>query len=279
MENIYKCRECETEGPHNLELDIESMNENGWGLFWASLTCSQCGIQDSISGNYDEGSEVHKDNNWTFFEVIEEVIIDLYADYEHAQATEEERLELEREQRAYEESLNTVLSPEEKGKIGEQEFNNWLKEVGISYIYIEQSKETLSTLFRGNVKRPDFLMLLESVGMLAIDVKNKDLYQERYFSLGYEKEFLDAVAFERLFRMPLWYAYKSPYDDGAWYWISALKVIEVGKQMITNKNGKKLKFLNIDIEHFERIEKNDDLSKLYTHRLPSTQRVVEHLLT
>ncbi|EKO3695192.1 hypothetical protein P0F02_003336 [Vibrio metschnikovii] len=154
-----------------------------------------------------------------------------------------------------------------KGIEGELAFKNWLDESGLSYLYIDQSTDTFASLFKLSVKRPDFLMLLESIGMLAVDVKNYNL-SGGVFTLGMTDEFQKALSFERLFRIPLWYVYK---HGKTWYWISALKAIEVGeirKNVKTNKD-----FLAISIDNFEKINKGDDLGLLYTHRLPKVKEI------
>lgn len=160
---------------------------------------------------------------------------------------------------------------EEKGKLGEQALNEWLKTNGLSYMYISQSQDTFAPLFQNNVKRPDFFILLDSIGLIAVDVKNYNLSKGVY-TLKLEEELRRVLTFERLFRIPVWYAYFAQ-DDGKtiWYWISALKAVEVGK-VRTNKDTKE-DFIAINLEHFERVESNADLGKLYTHRLTNTNKI------
>jgi hypothetical protein len=74
------------------------------------------------------------------------------------------------------------------------------------------------------------------------------------------KEIRPTLAFERLFRIPVWYAYYAP-DDDAWYWISALKAVEVGRP---SSNGT---YLHITLSEFAAVRENDDLGKLYAQRL------------
>jgi len=157
-----------------------------------------------------------------------------------------------------------ALSIKEKGKIGEARLNWWLKSIGISYVYLDQSQDTFPDLFKGNVKRPDFLVLLESIGLIAVDAKNYTLSATGEYTLPLETELKRVLAFERLFRIPVWYAYMGTAAE--WYWISALKALEVGHVRTNREKGEN--FLAIKLEHFERIEKNEDLGKLYTHRLP-----------
>ncbi|MDA8231638.1 MAG: hypothetical protein M0006_09895 [Magnetospirillum sp.] len=155
-----------------------------------------------------------------------------------------------------------------KGEIGERRLNEWMQAAGLSYLYINQAKEVFARIFSGTVKRPDFLMLLESIGLIAVDAKNYALHRGE-FTLPLETELRRVLTFERLFRIPVWYAYLQEKEGGAtvWYWISALKAIEVGQVRKNSKTGED--FVAIKLEHFERIEKNEDLGKLYTHRLPS----------
>ena len=160
----------------------------------------------------------------------------------------------------------------DKGKLGEDDLNDWLQENGLSYVAICQSPETFAPLFSGDVKRPDFLVLLESVGLIAVDAKN---YQQSFgYTLNLEPEIRRAITFERLFRVPFWFAYRcEEAGKTAWYWISALKAVEVG-EVRTNSTTKE-QFVYLELEHFERVESNSDLGKLYTHRLRSVTKVKE----
>lgn len=153
-----------------------------------------------------------------------------------------------------------------KGRKGELAFNSWLCKHEMSYLYIEQSKVTFSSLFPNNLKRPDFLVLLESIGMIAIDVKNKK-FSGGVYTLNMEDEFQKALTFERVFRLPVWYVFRGEENNKeTWYWISALKAIEVGERRFEESNNKE--FIAIKLEHFEQVNTIHDLGKLYTHRLP-----------
>lgn len=163
------------------------------------------------------------------------------------------------------------MNIKEKGLEGELALNEWLNKNGLSYLYIDQSINSFSSLFSNNLKRPDFLVLLESIGMIAVDVKNYQMSRGVY-TLSMEAEFQKALTFERVFRLPLWYAYRGDIEgQEVWYWISALKAIEVGELRTNSKTGDK--FIAMRIEHFEIISTNQDLAKLYTHRLPSIESI------
>ncbi len=161
---------------------------------------------------------------------------------------------------------------EAQGRMGEDALNDWLRANGLSYVAICQNQHTFSSLFPGNVKRPDFLVMLEALGLIGVDAKNYTISPGNVYTLNHDKELRLALAFERLFRIPIWYAYCSD-DFKTWYWISGLKAVEVGE--IRTRNDNQEPFLAIDLEHFEEIRTNADLGKLYTHRLPSFARNAE----
>ena len=163
------------------------------------------------------------------------------------------------------ETMTAMVSPEllARSKDAEQAFEAWLRHEHFSYLAICQDEERFAPLFSGNLKRPDFLVLLESIGMIAVDVKSCTLTRQEY-TLPFEDEFRRAITFERLFRLPVWYAYWN-LGLGFAHWISALKAIEVGVRR-TNAKDKK-GFIAINLCHFEMIRSNSDIGKLYTHRL------------
>lgn len=163
-----------------------------------------------------------------------------------------------------------MTSIEEKGKLGEQALNDWLRYYGLSYLYIAQSPDTFSALFPGAVKRPDFLILLDSIGLIAVDAKNYALSGGVY-TLALERELRRAVTFERVFRIPVWYAFLNEGKDPVWWWISALKAVEVGD--VRKREDNQEEFLAIRVESFAGISTNEDLGKLYTERLPGLGNV------
>jgi hypothetical protein len=158
-----------------------------------------------------------------------------------------------------------------KGQEGEQKLRDWLNAERLAHVSICQNTGSFAALFADDVKRPDFLLLLESIGLIAIDVKNQKQSNEGY-TLTLDAELRKAVAFERLFKMALWYAYPAT-EKGktVWYWISALKAIEVGRSV--KRREDRVEFLDIALEHFERLVSKADLGKLYTHRLPGAKKL------
>ncbi|HAK87602.1 MAG: hypothetical protein A2X55_08765 [Nitrospirae bacterium GWB2_47_37] len=60
--------------------------------------------------------------------------------------------------------------------ICETKFKEWLDEKALPHIFFEQSPETFASFFRGEkLKRPDFLIALKQIGLIAVDVKDKKL--------------------------------------------------------------------------------------------------------
>lgn len=151
-----------------------------------------------------------------------------------------------------------------KGNRGEERLNAWFSNQGMSYVYVNQSPKYFASLFQGEVKRPDFLLLMESIGILAVDAKNCRLSKYGNYTLSHE-ELRKAANFERLFRMPVWYVFRHSDEAGErWLWISLLKALEVGVD--------RGDFRAIEVEDFAEIETNDDLGRLYTQRLPGFKK-------
>ena len=158
----------------------------------------------------------------------------------------------------------------EKGKQGEDALNDWFKKHSLPYMHINQSKETYSSLFPGVVKRPDFFLLIQSIGLIAVDAKNYTLWEEEYYSLSKEEELRKMITFERLFRIPVWFAYMGP-DKKSWFWISGLKAIEVGIDSSKRDTGEK--FVRIKKSECAEIRTAKDLGKLYAQNMPVVSRI------
>lgn len=150
----------------------------------------------------------------------------------------------------------------------EMALNAWLRDLQVPYLYVDQSQETFATLFPGRMKRPDFLVLLESVGMIAVDAKNYCAFDGCY-SISHD-DINKSLEFERIFRIPVWYAYYNRENPSTWRWIGLLKALEYGAFKVNTQTQEQ--FSSIRHEHFLEISGNDDLGKLYTHRIRSQQK-------
>lgn len=154
------------------------------------------------------------------------------------------------------ETIGDQLVEEEKEETNE--FLEWLKRAEIGFLHIGKNQEMFASLFKKDVKRPEYLIQTDSLGMIAVDVKTSE-QTENTLSLDLDSELKKALEFERLFRMPVWFVFEQK-DFSKWYWISASKAIEVGDVQVKNEDTSKV--VAIDVEHFTEITGNDDLGKL-----------------
>lgn len=98
------------------------------------------------------------------------------------------------------------LSPSERrqqGDVAEQKFMGWLDRCVLPYMYVEQSPLTVPKGLKGEIKRPDFLVGIPTIGTIAIDVKAKRIYDNAIIIDDYEhRTFMN---FETFFNMSVWY--------------------------------------------------------------------------
>ncbi|MHB1546907.1 MAG: hypothetical protein ACYCSB_02245 [bacterium] len=153
---------------------------------------------------------------------------------------------------------------------GEEKFQEWLEHKKYSYIYLDQSKDTFSSLFANNVKRPDFLVLIDSIGLIAIDVKSRNKLtnynnkgkSEGRFTLNESEDTQKLLAFERKFRISVWIVFCL--DAGgfeAWHWISLSEIIE--KFSLVKSSKISIPFRGIPVKSCKTIGWEDGLFKLF----------------
>lgn len=90
------------------------------------------------------------------------------------------------------------------GAAGEGRFRAWLDRCHLPHIYVEQSPMTIPQHLRGEIKRPDFLVGIPSIGTIAVDVKAKRTYRDALIIDAYEHRTL--LAFETFFNISVWFA-------------------------------------------------------------------------
>lgn len=95
-----------------------------------------------------------------------------------------------------------------QGQAAEDRFRAWLDRCHLPHIYVEQSPMTLPQHLRGEIKRPDFLVGIPTIGTLAVDVKAKRIYQDAILIDAYEHRTL--LAFETFFNISVWFACYPP---------------------------------------------------------------------
>ena len=160
----------------------------------------------------------------------------------------------------------------ERGRRGEEAFKQWLNQCRRAFVHVNQERDMFASLFSKNLKRPDFLVLIDSVGLLAVDVKNRRLNRKGdrvFYTLPRDAELKPTLAFERIFRLPMWYAFAST-DDSGWYWISALRAVETGTERINRGET----YLEIELHQFANL-KNGGFGLLFNHVLPTIDRLAD----
>lgn len=146
----------------------------------------------------------------------------------------------------------------------EKIFQQWLETKKYPYLYIEQSIETFASLFRDITKRPDYFIILPSIGFIAVDVKERKYYKIfQNFTIN-ELEIRKLLSFERVFKIPVWLAISNESMGFAtWYWISLTNITENTPLKINSSSNEE--FRAIDIKSCITIGWNDNLSKLFLH--------------
>ena len=167
-----------------------------------------------------------------------------------------------------------------QGRRAEACFLEWLQASKLPFLYVDQNQTTFSTLFPAAVKRPDFLLLLNSIGFIAIDVKYRPVKRPRFTDFRLDKDDVNlTLAFERIFRIPVWFAFCDEFKTAPseWRWISALKALEVGAWHPRHKDQKP--FLGIEVEDCVGVVELQDLGKLFSHVLKTVDQLVQDVQT
>ena len=90
-----------------------------------------------------------------------------------------------------------------QGVAAEDRFRAWLDRCRLPHIYIDQSPFTFPDL-HGQIKRPDFLVGVPTIGTIAVDVKAKRVYADAIIIDAEEHRTLSC--FERYFNISVWFA-------------------------------------------------------------------------
>jgi hypothetical protein len=99
----------------------------------------------------------------------------------------------------------------EQGDAAEARFRAWLDRCHLPHIYVEQSPFTFPAHLHGEIKRPDFLVGVPSIGTIAVDVKAKRIYHDSVLIDIIEHRTL--LAFEACFNIAVWFAVFPPDEE------------------------------------------------------------------
>ena len=126
-------------------------------------------------------------------------------------------------------SRRTRIDPADvaKGAAAERTFHAWLDSSVLPHMYVEQSRLTVPEPLRGQIKRPDYLVGIPGVGLVAFDVKAKTVYQGKILFDVAEVEKLRTFA--RLFHLTVYFACLDPEgsQDGHWVRLDQLDGLPV----------------------------------------------------
>ena len=138
----------------------------------------------------------------------------------------------------------------------EKKFKEWLEHKQYSYIYLDQGFDTFSSLFKNKIKRPDFFVLIDGIGLIAVDIKSREkvneYYNDEYFNLSEIKDTQKLLAFERRFKIPVWIVFSLEAANYSWYWISLSEMLEQ-TYVIDAKNNTNTPFRSIPLKSLKLI--------------------------
>lgn len=153
----------------------------------------------------------------------------------------------------------------EIGRIAEQKFQQWLIHKGLLFAYFDQTPATFAPPFKEiSVKRPDYLICMKDLGTIAVDVKSRRFYKDfENFTLD-EEEIQKLSAFQRISRIPVWFAISHrEIGYNTWYWISLNAIKEKSARKVSSLSRKP--FRPISIKECITMGCNDGLEKLYNN--------------
>ena len=120
-----------------------------------------------------------------------------------------------------------------QGQAAEDRFRSWLDRCCLPHIYVEQSPFTIPGPLRGEIKRPDFLVGIPSIGTIAVDVKAKRVYQDALIIDAYEHRTL--LNFETFFNTSVWFACFPPDEPHTCHLFLNRSLASLGRSNVKGK--------------------------------------------
>jgi len=143
--------------------------------------------------------------------------------------------------------------------LSEIKFKEWLDKKNYGYLHISQDPTTFSKFFRNITKRPDFLVVIPSISIIAVDVKFWKKYEDFCFD---EKEVKNFSAFERYSKISVWYAIATSKRFATWYWISNSEVLEKG--VPKKRKSDNAPFFAVDPLIAKQVGHNDGIDRIFS---------------
>lgn len=150
-----------------------------------------------------------------------------------------------------------------RGREAEEKFQAWLDEHKLSYLYIQQDKNTFANAFKDNLKRPDFLILLPNLGLIMVDVKYKNV-NSKYQDMAIDAYDIKRYSkLQRIFNLPIWFVLSNEnVAFETWFWIPLPKVLEEGMPRFTSSKSQ-MDYYAVPLKHFIQVSKKDSINRLF----------------
>ena len=152
------------------------------------------------------------------------------------------------------------LSIDEKERLAEDNFKEWLNTNKIPFWYIQQDKLTFADAFKGEiVRRSDFIILLPNIGFILTDVEYK-IPAKKYpqFQINVDETNRYCRVQEK-YRLNIWYVFSNDIDHfNIWHWIPVSKVREIGK------NSNYGEYFGIPMDKFIVLSKSQGIEALFS---------------
>ncbi len=156
-----------------------------------------------------------------------------------------------------------------KGAEAERYFRKWLDQHHIPYFYISQ--DLLTPISRGlkevfNAKRPDFIVLIEKLGLIFVDVKFRDWSDSGSFTIN-AANVNKYASLQKNFNFKVWLALSNEkVNFRKWYWVNITDIVRNYRpgKVFRNFAGRTKVYLaySIPVEHHAHINFEDDINDL-----------------
>ena len=152
---------------------------------------------------------------------------------------------------------------ERKERIAEDEFMKWLDKHQTPYLYIQQDIKTFSAALKKHFsRRPDFMILVPHIGFILTDVEFKRPAKKyRAFYIN-EDETRRYCNLHNLYNLQVWYVFShKDYHFNTWFWIPALKVLELGEIQTNPRTGER--YLSVPLDNFIAVSETDSMERVF----------------
>lgn len=146
--------------------------------------------------------------------------------------------------------------------LAEEKFKEWMDKNNIPYWYVDQSLDSFSPALRKfMIKRADFMILLPNLGLIFVDVKDKEQL-EKYDKFTLSADEVDSyLDMQSIFNTRVWFAISNKkYHYKTWFWIPISDVTRAG--FVFYSKEKRAKFYSVPIDSFVQVADTDNLQRI-----------------